>query len=146
MRRPSLNHTNRGELVYDRFFGSGAKLTAAEITERVRMGIELDPKVSPSIRLYSRCLQRPAARSAAIFSNLRPSPSSLAFFLLSVRQAGQSHPCTAILIPEKATDGNGNSGGLRLRGRVGFIGRNFAGSWIYGVALKFHSMGLVLPR
>jgi DNA modification methylase len=44
MRRPILNHTQRGELVYEPFLGSGTTLAAAEVTERVCYGIELDPK------------------------------------------------------------------------------------------------------
>ena len=44
MRRPLLNHTRRGESVYDPFLGSGTTLAAAEITERVCWGIELDEK------------------------------------------------------------------------------------------------------
>ncbi len=44
MRRPILNHLRRGELVYDAFLGSGTTLAAAELTERVCYGMELDPK------------------------------------------------------------------------------------------------------
>jgi DNA modification methylase len=44
MRRPILNHTKRGELVYEPFLGSGTTLAAAELTERICVGIELDPK------------------------------------------------------------------------------------------------------
>lgn len=44
MRRPILNHTRRGELVYDPFLGSGTTLAAAELTERTCLGMELDPK------------------------------------------------------------------------------------------------------
>jgi len=44
MRRPILNHTKRGELIYEPFLGRGTTLAAAELTERVCMGIELDPK------------------------------------------------------------------------------------------------------
>src|SRR4051794_25588928 len=44
MRRPILNHTKRGELVYEPFLGSGTTLAAAELTERVCCGIELDAK------------------------------------------------------------------------------------------------------
>jgi len=44
MRRPILNHTRRGGLVYDPFLGSGTTLAAAEQTRRVCCGLELDPK------------------------------------------------------------------------------------------------------
>src|SRR5437879_11311713 len=44
MRRPILNHLRRGELVYEPFLGSGTTLAAAELTERVCFGLELDPK------------------------------------------------------------------------------------------------------
>jgi DNA modification methylase len=44
MWRPILNHLRRGELVFDPFLGSGTSLAAAELTERVCYGIELDPK------------------------------------------------------------------------------------------------------
>ncbi len=44
MRRPILNHTKRGEVVYEPFLGSGTTLAAAELTERVCFGMELDPK------------------------------------------------------------------------------------------------------
>ena len=44
MRRPIQNHTKRGESVYDPFLGSGTTLAAAELTERVCYGLELDPK------------------------------------------------------------------------------------------------------
>jgi DNA modification methylase len=44
MRRPILNHTKRGELVYEPFLGSGTTLAAAELTERSCYGMELDPK------------------------------------------------------------------------------------------------------
>ena len=44
MRRPILNHTKPGELVYDPFLGSGTTLAAAEQTSRVCCGLELDPK------------------------------------------------------------------------------------------------------
>jgi DNA modification methylase len=44
MRRPILNHTRRGDLVYEPFLGSGTTLAAAELTERVCAALELDPK------------------------------------------------------------------------------------------------------
>jgi DNA modification methylase len=44
MSRPILNHTGRGERVYDPFLGSGTTLIAAEQTERVCLGLEIDPR------------------------------------------------------------------------------------------------------
>jgi DNA modification methylase len=44
MRKSILNHTKRGESVYDPFLGSGTTLAAAEVTGRVCYGLELDPK------------------------------------------------------------------------------------------------------
>ena len=44
MRRPILNHLRRGEVVFDPFLGSGTTLAAAEVTERICYGLELDPK------------------------------------------------------------------------------------------------------
>jgi DNA modification methylase len=44
MRRPIVNHTKTGDSVYDPFLGSGTTLIAAEITERVCYGLEIDPR------------------------------------------------------------------------------------------------------
>ena len=44
MRRPILNHTECGDRVYDPFLGSGTTLIAAEQTERVCYGLEIDPR------------------------------------------------------------------------------------------------------
>ncbi len=44
MRRPILNHLRRKEVVYDPFLGSGTTIAAAELTNRICYGIELDPK------------------------------------------------------------------------------------------------------
>jgi DNA modification methylase len=44
MRKPILNHTKPGELVYEPFLGSGTTLAAAEGAQRVCYGLELDPK------------------------------------------------------------------------------------------------------
>jgi DNA modification methylase len=44
MRRPLFNHLKRREAVFDPFLGSGTTLAAAELTERVCHGIELEPK------------------------------------------------------------------------------------------------------
>lgn len=43
MRRPMLNHTKRGEAVYDPFLGSGTTLIACEQSERICYGIEINP-------------------------------------------------------------------------------------------------------
>jgi DNA modification methylase len=51
MRRPIMNHTKSGELVYDPFLGSGTTLAAAEVTQRVCYGAELDPRYADVIVL-----------------------------------------------------------------------------------------------
>jgi DNA modification methylase len=43
MRRPSLNHTEPGDIVYDPFLGSGSVLIAAHTTGRICNGLEIDP-------------------------------------------------------------------------------------------------------
>ena len=43
MRRPILNHTHAGEVVYDPFLGSGTSIIAAETTGRICIGLEIDP-------------------------------------------------------------------------------------------------------
>jgi DNA modification methylase len=43
-RRPILNHTKHRELVYEPLLGWGSTLAAAELTEGVCLGMELDPK------------------------------------------------------------------------------------------------------
>jgi DNA modification methylase len=44
MRRPILNNSVRGEVVYDPFLGSGTTLIAAESTQRVCYGLDIDPR------------------------------------------------------------------------------------------------------
>ena len=44
MRRPIVNHTKRGDVVYDPFLGSGTTIMAADLTERVGCGIDIDPR------------------------------------------------------------------------------------------------------
>jgi DNA modification methylase len=44
MRRPILNHTKPGDVVYEPFLGSGTTLIAADQLGRACMAIELDPK------------------------------------------------------------------------------------------------------
>ncbi len=43
MRRPMLNNSDPGQAVYEPFLGSGTTLIAAETTDRVCLGLELDP-------------------------------------------------------------------------------------------------------
>ena len=43
MRKPILNHLERGGIVYDPFLGSGTTLVAADGLERVCYGMEIDP-------------------------------------------------------------------------------------------------------
>jgi DNA modification methylase len=49
MRHPILNHTKRSDVVYDPFLGSGTTLMAAELTERVCCGIDIDPRYADVI-------------------------------------------------------------------------------------------------
>jgi DNA modification methylase len=44
MRRPILNNTRRGEIVYDPFIGSGTTLIAAELTDRICYGMDIEPR------------------------------------------------------------------------------------------------------
>jgi DNA modification methylase len=62
MRRPILNHTKRGELVYEPFLGSGTTLAAAELTDRVCFGVELDPKYVDVVVLRWQTLSGNKAR------------------------------------------------------------------------------------
>jgi DNA modification methylase len=51
MRRPILNHTQRGAVVYDPFLGSGTTLMAAEDTGRICYGLEIQPAYADVIVL-----------------------------------------------------------------------------------------------
>ena len=44
MKRPILNHTERGQCVYEPFLGSGTVLIACELTRRICCGLEIDPR------------------------------------------------------------------------------------------------------
>jgi DNA modification methylase len=44
MRRPILNNSKCGDIIYDPFLGSGTTLIAAELTDRVSYGLEIDPR------------------------------------------------------------------------------------------------------
>jgi DNA modification methylase len=43
MRRPILNNSRRGDIIYDPFLGSGTLLVAAQLTDRICYGIDIDP-------------------------------------------------------------------------------------------------------
>jgi DNA modification methylase len=45
MRRPIINHTERGDVIYDPFSGSGTTMIAAELTERICKTIEIRSSV-----------------------------------------------------------------------------------------------------
>ena len=44
MRRPLLNNSQAGEIVYDPFIGSGTTLMAAQTCGRICLGVELEPR------------------------------------------------------------------------------------------------------
>jgi len=44
MRRPIMNHTRRGDVVWEPFLGSGTTLAAAESIGRICCGIEIEPR------------------------------------------------------------------------------------------------------
>ena len=68
MRRPILNHTVRGGQVYDPFLGSGTTLIAAHATDRICLGIDIDPKyVDVAIQRW----QKLAGTSAVLASDGR---------------------------------------------------------------------------
>jgi hypothetical protein len=61
MRRPILNHTERGDAIYDPFLGSGTSLIAAELTERVCCGLEIEAKyVDVIVCRWQQLTKRPA--------------------------------------------------------------------------------------
>jgi hypothetical protein len=43
MRRPIVNNSRPGQVVYDPFLGSGTSLIAAEMTGRLCIGLEISP-------------------------------------------------------------------------------------------------------
>ncbi len=55
MRRPMLNNSTRGAIVYDPFLGSGTTLIAAETTDRTCYGLDIDPRyVDVAIRRWQQ--------------------------------------------------------------------------------------------
>ena len=55
MRRPILNNTKRGDIVYDPFLGSGTTLIAAASTNRICYGLDIDARyVDVLVRRWQR--------------------------------------------------------------------------------------------
>ncbi len=68
MRRPMLNNSVRGAIVYDPFLGSGTTLIAAETTERICYGLDIDPRyVDVAVRRW----QQSTGKSAVLESDGR---------------------------------------------------------------------------
>jgi DNA modification methylase len=68
MRRPILNNSDPGQLVYDPFLGSGTTLIAAETTGRFCLGIELEP---PYVDLAVRRWQAFTGAKAMLLADAR---------------------------------------------------------------------------
>jgi DNA modification methylase len=65
MRRPMLNNTNPGDLIYDPFLGSGTTLIAAHTGGRICLSIEIDPLyVDLSIRRWQAFTGQSAKRGS----------------------------------------------------------------------------------
>jgi hypothetical protein len=61
MRRPILNNSNPGQSVYEPFLGSGTTLIAAEMTGRVCLAVELEPRYADvSVRRWQAFTGKPA--------------------------------------------------------------------------------------
>jgi DNA modification methylase len=61
MRRPILNNSVRGDIVYDPFLGSGTTLVAAHLTERICYGLDVDPRyVDVIVRRWQALTSQPA--------------------------------------------------------------------------------------
>lgn len=74
MRRPVLNNTVRGGIVYDPFLGSGTTLIAAETTERLCYGLDIEPRyVDISVRRWQEVTGKAAvlASDGRTFDQIR---------------------------------------------------------------------------
>jgi DNA modification methylase len=66
MRRAILNNTQRGEIVYDPFLGSGTTLIAAEMNGRICYGMDVDPRyVDLAIRRWQKLTGKSAVLEGA---------------------------------------------------------------------------------
>jgi DNA methylase/ParB-like nuclease family protein len=81
-RRPILNHTERGDVIYDPFLGSGSCVQAAQLTGRICYGLDIEPKyVDCIVRRWQDLTGRPATlegdgSSFDEIKTLRLSPSA----------------------------------------------------------------------
>jgi DNA modification methylase len=61
MRRPILNNSVRGDIVYDPFLGSGTTLVAAHSTDRICFALDIDPRyVDMAIRRWQKLTSQAA--------------------------------------------------------------------------------------
>ena len=66
MRRPIVNNSRPGQLVYDPFLGSGTSLIAAEMTGRTCVGLEISPAyVDVTLRRWQDFTSRTAIHQAS---------------------------------------------------------------------------------
>ena len=68
MRRPMLNNSARGAIIYDPFLGSGTTLIAAETTDRNCYGLDIDPRY---VDVVIRRWQQNTGKSAVLESEGR---------------------------------------------------------------------------
>jgi DNA modification methylase len=79
MRRSIINNSRAGEVVYDPFLGSGTTLIAAQMTDRVCYGLEIEPKyVDVIVRRWQKLTGKQATLDAdgRTFDELSPEVSS----------------------------------------------------------------------
>jgi DNA modification methylase len=66
MRRPIVNNSRPGQVIYDPFLGSGTSLIAAEMTGRTCRGLELNPAyVDVVVRRWQQFTERKAVHQAS---------------------------------------------------------------------------------
>ena len=78
MRRAILNNSVRGEVIYDPFLGSGTTLLAAEKTDRICYGLEIDPRyVDVIVRRWQQATGQKAKRSqdGRLFDEIENTPT-----------------------------------------------------------------------
>jgi DNA modification methylase len=80
MRRPMLNNSSPGQVIYEPFLGSGTTLIAAQSCGRVCFGIEIDPLfVDVAIRRWQAFTGEKARRASdsVLFEELLPAPEPI---------------------------------------------------------------------